>query len=147
MVRYFVRTALPILASLVLAGCVTMTNQPSAPDARARLVDARGADNGFAEMFAESDMLRVELAARGLAAGTYAVSLHATGQCAGRGFARTGGPITDAPALDPLTVEPGLIGRQSYRLPAALRDGDGFALIVHMTSSPTSAPRGCAGLR
>ena len=75
------------LSALALGGCDTLgkkkdpqSNLPL-PDASAALFDARGADRGRVDIYRDTDGLRLELVARGFAAGTYGMHVHAVGQC------------------------------------------------------------------
>ncbi|MBA4752509.1 MAG: superoxide dismutase family protein, partial [Sphingopyxis sp.] len=83
-----------VIGALALAGCAGMGKAPTATmptaDAHAQLYDARGADRGRADIYRDTTGLRIELVARGFAAGTYGMHVHAVGQCTPSDFASAG---------------------------------------------------------
>ncbi|MDZ3833264.1 MAG: superoxide dismutase family protein [Sphingopyxis sp.] len=149
--------AVAAFAAIALAGCVSggskkpAQNLPAA-DAHADLVDARGADRGRVDIFKDSSGLRLELVARGFAAGTYGMHIHAVGRCDAPGFT-TAGPHwnptgaqhgRDNPMgahhgdLPNLVVENDMIGRATLRLVGSrlegeggVLDSDGAAFVIH----------------
>lgn len=148
---------LVVAGALALGGCASMGGKtpaqtlPSA-DAHALLVDARGADRGRADIYRDTDGLRIELVARGFAPGTYGMHVHAVGQCTPPDFTSAGphwNPTgvqhgRDNPMgahhgdLPNLVVEAGEIGRATLRLVGSrfegdggLLDADGAAFVIH----------------
>ena len=142
--------------TLALAGCAGMggksTTTLPAPDAYAQLYDAKGADRGRADIYRDTTGLRIELVARGFAAGTYGMHVHAVGQCTPSDFASAGphwNPTgvqhgRDNPMgahhgdLPNLVIEPDQSGRATLRLVGSrfegdggLLDADGAAFVIH----------------
>ncbi|AQA00959.1 superoxide dismutase [Sphingopyxis sp. QXT-31] len=146
------------LSVVALGGCKTMgkkddpgSNLPVA-DASAQLFDARGADRGRVDVYRDTDGLRLELVARGFAAGTYGMHVHAVGKCDAPKYT-TAGPHwnptnvqhgRDNPMgahhgdMPNLVIEPDTIGRATLRLvgsrlsgDGALLDADGAAFVIH----------------
>lgn len=141
----------------VLAGCQSTGSSDKAEvlppaDARAQLNDARGADRGRVDIYRTSSGLRLEVVARGFAAGSYGMHIHTTGRCDGPDFASAGGhwnPTSrqhgrDNPMgshhgdMPNLVVEGGEIGRTTVELVGSrfegeggLLDADGAAFIIH----------------
>lgn len=156
--KRFVVHGIVALGALALTGCASMggdkkpaQNLPI-PDAHAQLVDARGADRGRVDIFKDSSGLRLEVVARGFAAGTYGMHVHAVGQCDAPAFT-TAGPHwnptgaqhgRDNPLgahhgdLPNLVVETDTIGRATLRLvgtrltgEGGVIDADGAAFVIH----------------
>ncbi len=146
------------LSVVALGGCKMMgktddpvSNLPVA-DASAALFDARGADRGRVDIYRDTDGLRLELVARGFAAGTYGMHVHAVGKCDAPKYT-TAGPHwnptnvqhgRDNPMgahhgdMPNLVIEPDTIGRATLRLvgsrlsgDGALLDADGAAFVIH----------------
>jgi len=146
------------LSALALGGCDTLgkkkdpvSNLP-VPEASAQLFDARGADRGRLDIYRDTDGLRLELVARGFAAGTYGMHVHAVGQCDGPKYT-TAGPHWNPTNVQHgrenpmgahhgdmpnLVIEPDMIGRATLRLvgtrlsgEGALLDADGAAFVIH----------------
>ena len=147
---------LVVIGALALAGCAGMGKKAAttlpAPDAYAQLYDSRGADRGRADIYRDTSGLRIELVARGFAAGTYGMHVHAVGQCTVPDFASAGphwNPTSaqhgrDNPMgahhgdLPNLVVEPDQIGRATLRMVGSrfegndgLLDADGAAFVIH----------------
>lgn len=144
------------LGALALAGCAGADKGPSGnlptPDAVAQLVDARGTDRGRVDIFKDESGLRLELVARGFAAGTYGMHVHTVGQCAPPKFASAGPHWNPTGAqhgrdnpmgahhgdLPNLIVETDTIGRATLHLvgtrlsgEGGLVDADGAAFMIH----------------
>ena len=146
------------LGALALAGCASTggDKDPAAnlpiPDAYAQLVDARGADRGRVDIFKDSSGLRLEVVARGFAAGTYGMHVHAVGQCDAPAFTSAGPHWNPTGAqhgrdnplgahhgdLPNLVVETDTIGRATLRLvgtrltgEGGVIDADGAAFVIH----------------
>lgn len=152
-----VAMGLLVVGALALGGCAATggkapTQMLPPADAHAQLVDARGADRGRADIYRDSDGLRIELVARGFAPGTYGMHVHSVGQCAAPDFTSAGphwNPTgtqhgRDNPMgahhgdLPNLVIESGEIGRATLRLvgsrfegEGALLDADGAAFLIH----------------
>lgn len=153
----FVAQAVVALGALALAGCASTGSKKPAenlpvPDAFAQLVDARGADRGRVDIFKDSSGLRLEVVARGFAAGTYGMHVHAVGQCEAPGFTSAGPHWNPTGAqhgrdnplgahhgdLPNLVVETDTIGRATLRLvgtrltgEGGVIDADGAAFVIH----------------
>lgn len=166
------RIAALILALSLLGGCKTMgTEADKLPvaDAVAQLVDAQGADRGRVDIFKGSDGLRLEVVARGFAAGTYGMHVHMTGQCTAPSFASAGAHWNPTGAqhgrdnpmgahhgdLPNLVIESGTIGRATLRMvgtrlagDGGLIDADGAAFVIHAgPDDMKSDPSGNSGAR
>lgn len=146
------------LSALALSGCDMMGKggpkgpKLPVPDATAQLFDARGADRGRVDIFKDTSGLRLELVARGFAAGTYGMHVHGTGLCDGPKFTTAGPHWNPTGAqhgrenplgahhgdLPNLVVEPDTIGRATLQLvgtrltgEGGLLDADGAAFVIH----------------
>ena len=145
-----------MMAALALGGCAgmgkkTTTTLPEA-DAYAQLTDARGADRGRADIYRDASGLRIELVARGFAAGTYGMHVHTVGRCDAPDFASAGPHWNPTGAqhgrdnpmgahhgdLPNLVVENGEIGRATLKIvgtrlsgEGGLLDADGAAFVIH----------------
>lgn len=145
------------LIALGLAGCVGMGKGGSPakltePDAVAQLTDARGVDRGRVDIFKDGSGLRLELVARGFAAGTYGMHVHAVGLCEGPKYTSAGPHWNPTGAqhgrdnpmgahhgdMPNLVVEPDTIGRATLTLvgtrlagEGGLLDADGAAFVIH----------------
>lgn len=145
------------LGALALAGCTALGGGKSSqklpePDAFAQLTDARGADRGRVDIFKDTSGLRLEVVARGFAAGTYGMHVHAVGQCEAPGFTSAGPHWNPTGAqhgrdnplgahhgdLPNLVIEPDTIGRATLRLvgtrltgEGGVIDADGAAFVIH----------------
>jgi Cu-Zn family superoxide dismutase len=148
--------AATLLGALALASCANMGKTPKSklpvPDAYANLADARGADRGRVDIFKDGSGLRLELVARGFAAGTYGMHVHAVGKCDAPKFTTAGPHWNPTGAqhgrenpmgahhgdLPNLVVEPDTIGRATLQLvgtrlmgDGAMLDADGAAFVIH----------------
>lgn len=173
--------ARPLLAAgiaatvaLALAGCANMgggssTNKLPAADASAQLFDARGADRGRADFYKTTTGLRVELVARGFAAGTYGMHIHTTGQCTPPDFTSAGPHWNPTGAqhgrdnpmgahhgdLPNLVIDDGAIGRATLTLvgtrltgEGGVLDADGAAFVIHAGPDDMKTdPSGNSGAR
>ena len=158
----------------LVAGCTTSGGKPdvvtAAPaDASAPLVDARGADRGHVDIYRTASGLRLEVVARGFAAGQYGMHVHSVGRCDAPDFASAGGHWNpsakhhgrDNPQgahhgdLPNLVIANGEIGRASVDIvgsrfegEGALLDGDGAAFVIHAGPDDyRSDPAGNSGAR
>ena len=162
------------IVCLALAGCVGKGKGPDGPslpvaDAVAPLFDARGADRGRVDIFKDSSGLRLELVARGFAAGTYGMHVHAVGRCDAPKFTTAGPHWNPTNAqhgrenpmgahhgdLPNLVVEPETIGRATLQLvgtrltgEGGLLDADGAAFVIHAKADDLKTdPSGNSGDR
>lgn len=145
------------LIALALAGCASLTGKgspgkPPEPDAVAQLTDASGGDRGSVDIFKDTNGLRLELVARGFAAGTYGMHVHAVGLCEGPKYTSAGPHWNPTGAqhgrenpmgahhgdMPNLVVEPDTIGRATLTLvgtrlagDGGLLDADGAAFVIH----------------
>lgn len=159
--------------TLVLAGCANMGGKSveklPAADASAQLVDARGADRGRADFYKTTTGLRIELVARGFAAGTYGMHVHTVGRCDAPDFASAGPHWNPTGAqhgrdnpmgahhgdLPNLVVDEGAIGRATLTLvgtrltgDGGLIDADGAAFVIHAGPDDMKTdPSGNSGAR
>ncbi len=162
-----------VAAALALSGCAGLGKSPTTklpvPDAVAQLVDARGADRGHVDIFKDNSGLRIEVIARGFAAGSYGMHIHTTGQCVGPDFTSAGGHWNPTGAqhgrdnplgahhgdLPNLEIAPDTIGRASFKLvgtpltgPEGLLDADGAAIVIHAGPDDMKTdPSGNSGAR
>lgn len=162
-----------LVAALALSGCASLGGGPKTklpvPDAVAQLVDARGADRGHVDIYKDGSGLRIEVIARGFAAGSYGMHIHTTGQCVAPTFASAGGHWNPTGAqhgrdnpmgphhgdLPNLVIEPETIGRASVKLvgtmldgPNGLMDADGAAIVIHAGPDDMKTdPSGNSGAR
>lgn len=138
-------------------------------DATAALIDARGADRGRVDIYRNSAGLRLEIVARGFAAGTYGMHVHAVGRCDAPDFASAGGHWNPTGKqhgrenpqgshhgdLPNLVIGAGEIGRATVDLvgtrfegEGALLDADGAAFVIHAGPDDLrSDPAGNSGAR
>jgi len=144
------------LIALALAGCAGLGKKSPAklpePDAVAQLTDARGIDRGRVDIFKDTSGLRLELVARGFAAGTYGMHVHGVGLCEGPKYTSAGPHWNPTGAqhgrdnpmgahhgdMPNLVVEPDTIGRATLHLvgtrlsgEGGLLDADGAAFVIH----------------
>lgn len=175
MTRIAAFTAL-LAPALVLAGCAY--TPPEAPpldtsDAaptRLTLLDAAGRARASAEVDGEDGGVRIRVAARDLAPGTYAAHVHTTGRCDAPEFQSAGPHWNPTGAahgrenprgahlgdLPNLLVGADRRGTVEYRIAGAslrggvtpIADADGAALIVHASPDDyRTDPSGNAGAR
>jgi len=139
-------------AVLVLAGCTTLGDIPTAKLATATLKQANGAPAGTAVITAAGDKLTITVAVAGLAPGLHGTHLHMVGKCEAPGFTTAGGHLnptshqhgTQNPAgphfgdLPNLSIDTNGAGTFTADLTAtraeaeaALFDADGTAIVIH----------------
>jgi Cu-Zn family superoxide dismutase len=163
----------PLLAALplvvLLAGCQTVDEQPSARVGQATLRLANGLPAGTAQLLASGDQLTISVAAVGISPGVHGVHLHTTGSCEAPGFESAGGHLNpgsrthgfdDAGGphfgdLPNLTAGSAGAGTVSATLPgtraealAHLFDADGTAVVIHANADDyRTDPSGNSGGR
>jgi Cu-Zn family superoxide dismutase len=159
----------------VLAGCQsTGSGSDKAEvlpqsDARAHLTDAQGADRGRVDIYRTASGLRLEIVARGFAAGSYGMHIHTTGRCDAPGFTTAGGHWNPTSRqhgrenpmgahhgdMPNLVVTSDEIGRATVDLVGSrfegeggLFDADGAAFVIHAGPDDyRSDPAGNSGAR
>ncbi len=139
-------------ALLLLGGCSSLGQIPTAKVAGATLYLANGLPAGTAIVTAAGDRLSLNLVATGLTEGTHGMHLHMVGTCTAPGFTSAGGHLNPAarqhgtgnPAGSHMGDLPNLVIGQNGRgtltaelagpradVEAALFDADGTAIVIH----------------
>jgi Cu-Zn family superoxide dismutase len=175
---------IPLTVAVALAGCASVHHaanevgetasdvaaEVTAPHATVTLQDASGATVGTAGFAQHDGFVRVEVKAKGIAAGQHGVHLHAVGSCTPPDFTSAGGHFNPAqkqhglsnPAgphagdMPNLTVGADGNGELEFsddRItlndgPNSLFDADGTALVVHAgPDDQMTDPSGNSGAR
>lgn len=159
-----------VVASLLLAGCATVSTPPADNTARAELRNAGGQPVGTATLTQAGRALRVVLEAHGLPPGVKAVHVHSVGRCEAPGFTSAGDHFNPTGrqhgALNPagphagdlpnITIGPDGRGRLESTTelmtllggPTSVFDANGSALVVHAAPDDfRTDPTGNAGAR
>ena len=162
------RRAFPLLI-LSMAGCSTVQTPETigvSDVAIANLKRADGTQNGVVTLSQRTDGLWLNVAAKGLAAGTYGIHLHAVGNCEGPGFTTAGphwnpankmhgleNPMgSHAGDLPNLVVTSAGMGSVDVEIAggawAGAMDADGLSIIIHEKADDYATdPSGNSGAR
>lgn len=158
-----------MLAPVLLAGCTTTGELPTAKLATATLKQGNGVPAGSAVLTAAGDKVTLTVAVAGLSAGDRGMHLHAVGRCDGPDFTSAGGHLNPGarqhgahnPAGSHLGDLPNLsvggngtgtatviLSGTRAELETALFDADGTAIIVHAAADDYKTdPTGNSGPR
>ena len=163
--------AFAVIASLLLAGCASMTGAPVTDNtARAELTNSAGQPVGTATLTQVGSVVRVVLEVQGLPRGAHGVHVHAVGKCDGPDFASAGAHFNPAGrqhgALNPQgahagdlpNLEVGADGKGRLESTTELMsliggttsvfDADGSAIVVHAAPDDfRTDPTGNSGAR
>jgi len=156
---------LPILAPVLLAGCVPMA-PPERPVSTANLISSNGTVIGSVRVFGEPTGVMLRINAKGLPPGTHGVHVHMTGRCDAPAFTTAGGhwnPTTRKHGhQNPEGYHTGDLGNlgvgsdgtltAGLLVPGAtfdaLRDADGSAFVIHAKADDEQTdPSGNSGDR
>jgi Cu-Zn family superoxide dismutase len=163
------RTVATVIASLVLAGCASMSS-PADNTARAEVRNGTGQAVGTATFTQVGSAVRVLLEVQGLPPGPHGVHVHAVGKCDGPDFASAGAHFNPQGrqhgALNPqgphggdlpnITVAADGKGRLESTTelmsvaggPSSVFDADGSALVIHAAPDDfRTDPTGNSGAR
>jgi Cu-Zn family superoxide dismutase len=139
------RSLIPLLCPVLLAGCATPDDLGPGNGPSVSLVNPSGASIGAVQAEQRPGGTYIRIAAQGLAPGEHGLHLHAVGRCDGPAFQSAGthwnpagkqhGHLNPQGAhlgdLPNLTISSNGRGALNFLVGGALADADGTSLVIH----------------